>query len=232
VPDNLLLFFHHVPYSYRLRSGKTVIQHIYDAHYDGAEKAESYVLEWESLRGRIGERPYAEILAKLEFQAGHARVWRDAVCRWFHKISGIPDEKNRVGRYPERVEAESMRLRGYAPMDIVPWENSSGGRGVECGTPEGCEASFRFDRSAGWYDLDVEYFDQNNGESRYRLFLNGQLVDKWTADNRLPGGKPGGDTSSRRRIKGLALRPGDEIRIEGVPDRGERAALDFVALRN
>ncbi|MGH9549513.1 MAG: alpha-glucuronidase family glycosyl hydrolase, partial [Terriglobales bacterium] len=32
-PDNLLLFFHHVPYTYVLRSGKTVIQHIYDSHY-------------------------------------------------------------------------------------------------------------------------------------------------------------------------------------------------------
>lgn len=232
VPDNLLLFFHHVPYSHRLRSGKTVIQHVYDAHYEGAEKAESYVLEWESLRGRMDARLHEEILAKLEFQAGHARVWRDAVCRWFHKISGIPDEKKRVGNYPERIEAEAMRLHGYTPMDITPWENSSGGRGVECGIPKGCAASFRLDRPAGWYDLDVEYFDQNNGESRFRVFLNAQLVDEWTAANRLPGSKPGGDTSSRRRIKGLPLRPSDEIRIEGIPDQGERAALDFVALRS
>jgi alpha-glucuronidase len=140
-----------------------------------------------------------------------------------------PDAANRVGHYPERVEAETMRLRGYVPMDVIPWENSSGGRGIECRQPEGCAAVFRFDRTAGWYDMDVEYFDQNNGESRYRIFLGNQKVDEWVAHNRLPARKPGGDSSSRRRIKGLALRPGDEIRIEGIPDRDEHAALDFVA---
>jgi alpha-glucuronidase len=31
-PDDLLLFFHHVPYTRKLRSGKTVIQFIYDSH--------------------------------------------------------------------------------------------------------------------------------------------------------------------------------------------------------
>jgi hypothetical protein len=39
------------------------------------------------------------------------------------------------------------------------------------------------------------------------------------------------DASSRRRIRGVALRPGGEIRIEGIPDREEHAALDFVAIR-
>jgi alpha-glucuronidase len=125
-----------------------------------------------------------------------------------------------------------MRLRGYVPMDITPWENSSGGKGIECPAPEGCAAGFRFNRAAGWYDMDIEYFDQNNGESRYRVLLGDQLVDEWVADNNLPAKKPGGDSSSRRRIKGLALRPGDEIRIEGIPSRDEHAALDFVAFRS
>jgi hypothetical protein len=35
-PDELLLFLHHVPYGHRLTSGKTVIQHVYDSHFDGA----------------------------------------------------------------------------------------------------------------------------------------------------------------------------------------------------
>jgi len=37
-PDELLLWMHHVPYTYVLHSGKTVIQHIYDTHYRGAEE--------------------------------------------------------------------------------------------------------------------------------------------------------------------------------------------------
>ncbi len=227
-PDNLLLWFHHVSYTYKLHSGKTVIQHIYDSHYEGAENAENYVHEWESLKGLVDEERYDGILKLLEFQAGHARVWRDAICDWFRKTSQIPDEKNRVGNHPGRIEAEAMSLSGYVPVDIVPWENASGGRGIECIVPKGCSATFRFDRSPGWYGIDVEYFDQNNGESKYRLFVNDQIVDEWIADDHLPARKPGGDSSTRRRIRGLALRPGDAIRIEGIPDRDEHAPLDFI----
>ena len=38
-PDDLLLFFHHVPYTYKLHSGETVIQYFYDSHYQGADEA-------------------------------------------------------------------------------------------------------------------------------------------------------------------------------------------------
>jgi alpha-glucuronidase len=55
-----------------------------------------------------------------------------------------------------------------------------------------------------------------------------QKVDEWIANGHLPGAKPDGDNSTLRSITGLALRPGDEIRIEGFPDGDERAPLDYV----
>ena len=52
-----------------------------------------------------------------------------------------------------------------------PGIESSGGKAIEClGQAQHCEATFRFDRPAGCYDLDVEYVDQNNGESRLMKF--------------------------------------------------------------
>src|SRR5260370_14680832 len=131
-PDELLLFFHHVPYRYVLKSGKTVIQHIYDPHYEGAQSAAQYAHQWEALKGRIDEQRYSNVLAHLEYQAGHAIVWRDAVCEWFFRASGIPDEKHRVGNYPDRIEAEAMQLAGYSIVDVVPWEDASGGKALEC----------------------------------------------------------------------------------------------------
>jgi alpha-glucuronidase len=62
-PDNLLLFFHHVPYSYTLHSGKTVIQHVYDSHYDGADRVRDFVSQWPTLEGHIDEERYRGILA-------------------------------------------------------------------------------------------------------------------------------------------------------------------------
>ncbi len=231
MPDELLLFFHHVPYTRVLKSGKTVIQHIYDSHYEGAERAAQYVHQWESLRGRIDEQRYSDVLARLEYQAAHAIVWRDAVCNWFFRTSGIPDAQHRVGIYPHRIEAEAMELQGYSALDVVPWENASGGKAIECLQARGCTASFRFTRDAGWYEMDIVYFDQNNGNSSFRLLVGDQVVDEWTANGILPATKIGGDSSTRRRIRGLALRPGDEIRIVGSPDKEEHAALDYVEIR-
>jgi alpha-glucuronidase len=97
-PDELLLFFHHVSYTYVLHSGKTVIQHIYDSHYEGAEGAGDFILQWKSLRGHVDEARYRDILPRFEYQAKEAIVWRDAICRWIYRLSGIPDRKGRVGR--------------------------------------------------------------------------------------------------------------------------------------
>ena len=227
-PDELLLFFHHVPYTYRLHSGKTVIQHIYDSHYDGAEQAADFVRQWKSLRDRVPDGVYMDVLARLEYQAGHAIVWRDAICNWFLRTSGIPDAKGRVGNHPDRIEAEAMQLKGYTVTDLTPWENASGGKGIECLKASSCTASFHFDHAAGTYEMDVQYFDQSNGESRFSVFVGDRQVDQWVASDHLPATKPGGDSSTRHRIPGLTLHPGDEIRIEGTPSGEEHALLDYI----
>jgi alpha-glucuronidase len=230
-PDELLLFFHHVPYTYVLQSGKTVIQHIYDSHYQGAEDAATLVQQWQSLHGRVDEVRFSEVSKRLEYQAGHAIVWRDAVCNWFLRTSGIKDQHNRVGNHPDRVEAESMRLDGYTPFDVIPQEAASGGKAIECAPPaQKCSASFRFDGAQSRYDMDVEYFDQNNGKSTFRAFVNERQVDGWSAGDNLPATKPNTDSSTRRRIPGLTLQKGDIIRIEGVPDGEEHAALDYIEI--
>ncbi len=95
-PDNLLLFFHHVPYTYVLHSGKTVIQHVYDSHYEGAQDAAKFVPEWQTLEGHIDDERYHDILARFQFQAGEAIKWRDTICSWIFKLSGIPDQKGRI----------------------------------------------------------------------------------------------------------------------------------------
>ena len=95
-PDNLLLFFHHVPYTYVLHSGKTVIQAIYDSHYEGAEEAQTFPRRWQALQARLDQDRYRAVLARLEGQAAQAVVWRDAINIFFFRLSAIPDAKGRV----------------------------------------------------------------------------------------------------------------------------------------
>ena len=228
-PDDLLLFLHHVPYTYKLHSGKTAIQYIYDSHYEGADAVAGYADAWKPLKGRIDDQRYGEVLAQLEYQAGQAQVWRDAVTMWFLRASGIPDAQGRVGHYPGRFEAESMALEGYTVRDVVPWEAASGGKAVACAAAK-CAATLRFDGAPGWYTLHVQYFDLPAGVSRFRVRVANQLVDEWAAADHLPARKIDASASVRRVISGIALRAGDEIRIEGVPDGGDPAALDYIEI--
>jgi alpha-glucuronidase len=228
-PDELLLFFHHVPYAYRLHSGKTVIQSLYDSHYEGAEAAGNYVQRWRKLQGLIDQPRYQEVLAQLEYQAGQAELWRDAVVNWFLKTSGIPDEKGRAGKHPGRVEAESMQLEGYTAVPVNPWEAASGGMAVSCETSR-CAAHFVFQGSEARHDVRIRYFDQNNGAARFRVLVNGELLDQWVAADRLPSAKIDGTSSSLRIVPAVPLKPGDQIRVEGSPDGGESAAVDYIEI--
>lgn len=226
-PDDLVLFFHHVPYSHVLRSGKTVIQTIYDLHYDGATAAAGFVTRWKALEGRVDEARYSDILKQLEYQAGAAELWRDAICGWFRKTSGIEDARGRVGHYAGRTEAEAMSLDGYSVIPVTPWEGASGGQAVECKAAR-CSASFRFEGAAGWYDVNVRYFDVNDGAARFELRVGEQLMDEWKADDRFPTRRIDSSSSTLRVVRGIALRPGDLVRISGLPDGRESAALDYV----
>jgi alpha-glucuronidase len=229
-PDELLLFMHHVPYTYVLHSGKSVIQHIYDVHYEGAEEASGFCSKWRSLKGLVDDDRYSAVLKHLEYQAGHAVEWRDAINSWFLKTSGIPDEKGRAGHYPGRVEAESMTLKGYAPIDVTPWESASGGKGVQCTAPGPCTVSTTFNGAAGSYTIIVRYFDENDGASRFEVRAGDTTIDSWTADDTLPTKTPNGHSSTWRVIKKVPLSQGDVIQITGLPDGEERAAIDYIEI--
>ena len=94
-PDELVLFFHHLPYTWRLKSGKTVIQHIYDSHFEGAGQAAGMRKAFEALEGRLPEKVYARTLERFRRQEKNAAEWRDRVNTYYHRMSGIEDEKGR-----------------------------------------------------------------------------------------------------------------------------------------
>jgi alpha-glucuronidase len=238
-PNDLLLFFHHVPYTYKLQGGKTVIQYLYDSHYQGSAQAAEFVRDWETLKGKIDPALYSNVLPRLEYQAGHAIVWRDAVVQYFLKLSGIPDEQGRAGHDPGRMEAEDARLDGYQIVDVKPWEDASRGKAVTCDQNEpvqgekqrSCAAAWTYGGAAGRFDVAVQYFDLQGGVAKFALTVNGQAAcadASWVADALLPTRRLHGDNSTRHVVQSVALKPGDVIRVEGTPDGSDPAALDYI----
>lgn len=95
-PQELLLFFHYIRYDYTLKSGKTLIQHIYDTHFEGVEEVEAMIAVWKSLQNRIAGEVYGRVLERMELQLANAKEWRDRVNTYFYRKSGVKDEKGRT----------------------------------------------------------------------------------------------------------------------------------------
>jgi alpha-glucuronidase len=231
-PDELVLFMHHLPYTYVLHSGKSIVQHVYDSHYEAAEEAQRFPVRWEALGGLIDPERFSAVLKRLEYQAGHAIVWRDAICSWFLHESGIPDALGRAGHFPGRTEAKSMKLRGYSVRDVTPWEDASAGKAVVCEAPQKkCSASFIFRGAAGRYNIAVLYFDVDGGEAGFQLAVGDRVVRAWTAAEHFLTRALNGDSATRLTIRNVRLQPNDVITVEGVPEGEDSAALDYVEVK-
>ncbi|KAJ5795043.1 Glycosyl hydrolase family 67 C-terminal [Penicillium paradoxum] len=234
-PDDLLLWFHHVNYTHRLHSGKTVIQHFYDEHYTGAETAQTFLTQWESLYGKIDDERYNHVRRFLDYQGGHSIVWRDAINDFYYNLSGIPDQAKRVGHHPWRIEAEDMKLEGYKAYNVSPFETASGSVAVV--TASNSTASFastRINFASGTYDLAVNYYDLYGGQSQWKVYLNDRKIGQWVGNSEdtlshTPSVYLDGHSATRITFRGVQVRKGDILKIVGVPHGIELAPLDYVA---
>ena len=235
-PDELLLWFHHVPYTQRLKSGKTVIQHFYDAHYAGAETAQTFPTQWATLKGLIDDERFEHVAFRLAYQAGHSLVWRDAINGFYLAKSGIADEANRVGNHRWRIEAEDMELSGYKIVSVTPFETASGGRAVIT-TSKDAPGTLKtaLDYPSGTYDIAVNYYDHLGGRSQYELFLNEKSIGRWNGDLEDKLGHHfsellDGHSATRITFQGVKVEKGDVLKIVGQPDGVEFAPLDYVSV--
>jgi alpha-glucuronidase len=94
-PEELLLFFHRIPYTYILKSGETLIQYIYNTHFAGVEQAINLKEQWKSIKAMVKDELYTHVLNRLEGQIEHAKEWRDVINTYFYRKTGINDELGR-----------------------------------------------------------------------------------------------------------------------------------------
>jgi alpha-glucuronidase len=82
-PDELLLWFHRLPWDYRIKSGRTLWDELVLTYSRGAEEAKGLETRWTTLRGQVDEERYQAVLAKLRRQSADAAAWRDACVAYF-----------------------------------------------------------------------------------------------------------------------------------------------------
>jgi len=114
VPDEYLLWFHRVPWNYRMHSGRTLWQELV-RHYDrGLTEVEAMQRDWATLEPFVDTERFAKTTELLQIQAREARWWRDACLAYFRSRSGLSLPRGVAEPEHSLEHYESLRFP-YAP---------------------------------------------------------------------------------------------------------------------
>ncbi|WP_129113892.1 alpha-glucuronidase family glycosyl hydrolase [Halegenticoccus tardaugens] len=95
-PEELLLFFHRLPWDHELADGTTVVQRLYDNCHAGVEAVRSYRDAWKSLEGNVDDHRHRHIAERFDEQVVQAAKWCNVLCQFFYDHSDIPDKRERL----------------------------------------------------------------------------------------------------------------------------------------
>ena len=94
-PERNILFIHRLPYDFKMKNGETLLQNIYNSHFEGHDEVEAMIEEWKSLENLLEKDVYNSVLARFQRQLMNAREWRDQINTYFFRKTGIADKKGR-----------------------------------------------------------------------------------------------------------------------------------------
>jgi alpha-glucuronidase len=110
-PENLLLFFHHLPWNYRMSSDGTLWDEMCFRYYDGARTVEDYGKFRDTLKGKIDAEQYEHVRQLLNIQAREARWWRDA-CLLYSR-------RSQNGNYRKDLKSLTKNLSTIRDLDSI-----------------------------------------------------------------------------------------------------------------
>jgi alpha-glucuronidase len=87
-PENLLLWFHHVPWDYKMKDGSTLWESLQYHYNQGVIMTETYQNLWHNkMRGYVDEQRWREVDERLQKQMENAREWRDVCLNYFRQFA-------------------------------------------------------------------------------------------------------------------------------------------------
>ena len=90
VPEQFLLWFHHLPWDYRTRSGRPLWDELVHRYTRGVNEVKKMRTTWDGLRGHVDAERHAQVAAFLAIQQKEAQWWRDASIAYFQHVNGLP----------------------------------------------------------------------------------------------------------------------------------------------
>jgi alpha-glucuronidase len=89
-PESLLLWFHHVSWTHKMKSGKTLWEELCHKYYGGVDSVRAMQKTWNALAWRIDDERFHQVRALLSIQEKEATWWRNACLLYFQTFSKLP----------------------------------------------------------------------------------------------------------------------------------------------
>ena len=120
IPEDYLLWFHHVSWNHRMQSGRTLWEELVHKYYNGVETVRWMQNKWNSIEGLIDQERFEMVKALLKIQKRDAVRWRDSCVLYFQTFSGKP--------IPDGYEKPEHDLEHYIELEQTiyvpdPWYN-------------------------------------------------------------------------------------------------------------
>ena len=109
IPEEFLLWFHHVSWDHRMESGRTLWEELVHKYYEGVETVRWMRKAWESVRDLIDDERFEHVKALLEIQERDAVRWRNSCVLYFQSHSGKP--------IPQGLELPEHDLEHYINLE-------------------------------------------------------------------------------------------------------------------
>ncbi|WP_373057991.1 alpha-glucuronidase family glycosyl hydrolase [Zunongwangia sp. H14] len=88
-PEKYLLWFHHLPWDYKMKDGKTLWYNMAAKYQEGVEEVEGMAETWKKMESYVDEERFEKVSMLLQIQLKEAKWWRDACLLYFQQFSNM-----------------------------------------------------------------------------------------------------------------------------------------------
>ncbi len=89
-PEAFLLFFHHVPWNFKMKNGNTMWNNLALKYQAGINQVRNYQKVWETMKPYMDAQRFEAVKTKLDIQSKDAVWWKDACLQYFQTFSKLP----------------------------------------------------------------------------------------------------------------------------------------------
>lgn len=107
-PEPFLLWFHHVPWTFKMKNGRTLWEELCYRYYAGAESMKQVRKSWDGLKNFVDRERFGQVQMLLNIQEQEATWWRNACVLYFQTFSKMP--------LPEGLEKPDKTLEYYKSL--------------------------------------------------------------------------------------------------------------------